>query len=109
MSAKSISIVKGSDVTLTVNLTDKATKEPYSLAGFTGASGYLPGANGVAVVAPGSVVSSDRGILQFPFSDTLTALLEAGEGRDFQVIVDQGTTRRIVLFEEAVNVLDQIF
>lgn len=97
-------IVKGEDTILIVQILDE-NEDPVSLAGFTDATAFFSG----GVEATGSVVSSDLGKLSFPISDTDTADLVAGDEESFEVEINQGTTKTIVLFEKMLIVKERIW
>lgn len=101
--------VKGSDVTITIQMIDKATKLPYQLSDFTAATGYLPkDDNSTYLAVSGSLESEDLGKLKFVINETDSAGLLAGDAIDMQVDVDQSTKRTIFVLEGKLQVLDQI-
>lgn len=101
--------VKGSDVDVVVQIIDAQTKLPFNLTGFTSATALFPKDDGLGFpVTNVSVLSEDLGKLRISMTDTDTLqLLEAGTS--FQVTVDQGTKRTIVLFNEAIEILAPLF
>lgn len=90
VSSKTISIVQGQNVTFTVQLIDKETCDPFSLAGFTGATGYFPKEDDTALAVTGSLVSSDLGKISFALQPADTDLIKAGDELDFEIEADTG-------------------
>ena len=103
-------IIKGQDRTITVQMVKASDKTPYSLDGFTGATGYFPQADSTdGLAVSGQLVSEDLGTIKFVMSESDTALLAAGEDQGFEVEFDQGSTKTIVQFEEKLDVFDRLF
>lgn len=100
--------VKGSDVTITVNLIDKATKAPYQITGFTSATLYIKKNDSTYHAASGTLVSSDLGKLQFIISDTDSALLKAGSKLDVQLTLIQGTTKTNFIITDGFSILENL-
>lgn len=102
--------VKGSDVDVVVQILDAVTKVPFNLAGYTSATGFFPKDDEVSSVpiTNVTVMSQDLGKLRLSLTDADTAQLLAG-GTNFQVTVDQGTKRTIVLFENSIEILAPFF
>ena len=105
-----ITIYKGSTTDVTVSLKDKKTKEPISLAGFSGATAYFDQAGSDTPLAvTGSLVSADCGKLNFSLTQENTNLLEAGDEESMEVVVDQGTNRTVIQFEGTVSIKERLF
>lgn len=110
MAIKTVNIVKGSDVTITVTLTDKNTGDPLNLTGFTGATGYFDQQDSdTSLAASGSLISADCGKIQVPLSEAQTALLEAGEEMDMEFEVQKGTETIIAQVLGKLTVADRLF
>jgi hypothetical protein len=104
-----VKFVKGSDVTLTVNLVDQKTKDPFSLTGFSGATAYFAAEDGGDCVGvTGSVVSADCGKMQFVMNESTTELLAAGDAQDVEIVVDKGSDRTIVQILGSLQIVDRI-
>lgn len=106
-----INIIKGSDASITVSLKDKKTGGLFDLTGFSGATAYFDQADSEDPLAvTGSLEgSADTGRLSFLMSEAQTDLLEAADGGNMEVVVDQGETRTIVQFEGEINVKPRLF
>lgn len=104
-----IKFVKGSDVNIAIQLVDKTTKEPFSLVGFTGATGYFAAEDGGECIAvTGSLVSADCGKLSFILDEATTPLLAAGDAQDLEIIVDKGLDRTITQILGQMEIVDRI-
>jgi len=102
-------LIKGSDTKIVVTVIDKATKEPYSLAGFTSATGFLSNTDATTLAVTGTLLSSDLGKIQFEIDEVSTALLASGDAQSMEVVIDQGTTRSIVQFDQVLDIRDRLF
>lgn len=102
-------VVQGQDRTITVQLVKESDGTPFSLEGFTGVTGYFPGADDAGYAKVGSLVSSDLGTVKFVLDETDTAALAAGEDQSFEVVLDQGSTRTIVQFDSKLDVFERLF
>lgn len=107
---KIITIIQGQTSNVTVKLIDANTKQPFSLAGLTGATGIFPtgdGTEGLAVT--GTLVSADLGELMFSLDETTTEALTTGEQQSIQVQVDQGAVRSIAQLKQVLTVNAPLF
>lgn len=105
-------IVKGSDTSVSVFLQTKNCDDvilPQDLTNKTLSLTYRNGA-GVLVTIPNSqiqVINAVYGSILIPLSDTQTEELRTGFF-DFDVIVEEGTDKKIWQFERQVTVTDRI-
>ncbi len=106
-----VSIVQSSNVTLSLRLEDESTGEPYQLTGLVGATGYFPAADVSlgSIAASGVVYSSDRGIINVSLTPLQTLGMQPGDYQDFQLNIDQGAVQRVIIFKEALSVVEQLF
>lgn len=102
-------IVQGDDATITIKLKDKATGDPFSLAGFTAASAFFEGTDGTPVVAACTLVSEDLGELSCALSNTQTEDMKAGDELDIEIVVDQGSTRTTAQVLGLLSVAERLF
>lgn len=102
-------IIKGEDVSLTIQLRDSVTKEPFSLGGFTAATGYFANEDGTTLAVSGELVSADLGKVNFILSEVQSALLAAGEESNFEAEIDRGNDKKIVQFIGKLEVVDRLF
>lgn len=110
MASKQIKIVKGSDISLTVQLTDKNNDSlPFSLAGFTGCTGYFPKDPSGGLAVTGSLVSADCGKVSFILSETETDQLLAGTDLDIELEVDRGADKIIAQILGKLEVIERLF
>lgn len=100
--------VKGSDVAITVQIVDKATKLPYQLSDFTSATGYLQKVDSEFLAVSGSLVSEDLGKVKFQVNETQSADLQAGDEVDMQIGIDQGIVRTIFVLKGKLQIIEQI-
>ena len=113
MAGKTIQIVQGSDISITIDITqkdqDSGTSKPFPLGGFTGATAYFAAASGGSLYAFGSLVSADLGRLNFPLNEIQTGGLLAGSELNIEVLVDQGSTRTIAQILGKLEVDSRLF
>lgn len=102
------SIVKGSDVLLHVQIVDHDTKEPFNLNGLVNAIAKFANTDGTTLSITGVLVSADCGKLDFPLTAAQTALLASGELQSFQVTITKSGEIKVVLFPEALEILEQL-
>jgi hypothetical protein len=107
-------IVKGEDVTLTVNIRD-ADDNPYSLSGITEITARFPKDSSTAAVEKTLtdtsivIVSSTLGQITIALTDTDTALMKAGSQQSLELFLDVGTTRRIVQLRNMLSINAKLF
>jgi hypothetical protein len=102
------SFVKGSDVTITVQVKDKDTKVPYALTGFTSATLFIKKDDNTYLSATGTLVSSDLGKLSFTINETDSDTLRAGTKLDIQLTVNQGSTKTNFLINEMLSIYENL-
>ena len=90
MASKTVKIVQGSDIAVTVSLTDLSTNEPLNLTGFTGATGYFPAATGGGLPIVGTLISADCGKLGFDMNEDQTGASLSGEDQDIEAEIHKG-------------------
>lgn len=106
--AKTISIIRGSDVNVKVSLKDKNTQEPYDLTGLTGCTGFFPKDDETFLAASGVVASAELGKLTFSLSETDTGSLNVGDGQSVQIDIDKGSERTITQILNSLNVVENL-
>ena len=111
-----LNIVQGEDKDITVRLSLE-TGDPYDLSSVTAISAEFPAAAGGCVTitgvspfnaAPIVIESpSTSGKITLTLSDTETALLASGTSH-IELIIDEGTDRKIIQFKNSLNVLERL-
>jgi hypothetical protein len=109
MASKTVKIVQGSDIAVTVSLTDLSTNEPFNLTGFTGATGYFPAASGGGLPVIGTLISADCGKLGFDMDEAQTGALLAGEDQDIEVEIAKGSDTILSQIIGKLTVLERLF
>lgn len=104
-----ITIIKGEDRVVRVNLTDKKTGELYDLSGFSGATAYFAGDDDATIAVTGGVDGSDdTGRLIFTLSEVDTAAMLAADPGSMEVVLDQGDKRTIIQFEDKLTIKERL-
>lgn len=102
-------IVKGSDVSVIVSLTDKNTKAPLSLVGFEGATGFFLKDDDTTLAVTGSLISADLGKVQFDISPSNSSLLQAAEDADIEVEIKRSGKVIIAQILDKIEVSSRLF
>lgn len=104
MIATTIKIIQGEDFTLKLYLRDPSGL-PIDLTALTAAAVKMKKADETVFTATLTVVGDAKlGALSVPIEDADTLLLRLGEKQGMTVVLDFGTTRRIVNFDKAVTI-----
>ena len=105
-----IELVQGEDKTITLMF--KMSGEPFDMTGTTEIEARFPGANepvSKKLSQSGvSVINAAGGKVAVTLDDQDTLLLKVGERQSFEVLVDNGPTRRIFQFERNLTVNKRI-
>lgn len=108
-----VSMIQGEDRTLNFGVKDTDEDVYIDLTGATEITfsiGATAGGSVDCTLTATEIVVTDaeKGKFQVTISDTKSALVKLGE-RDIEIIIDWGTTRRIVQATKAVNVIKRLF
>lgn len=106
-------VVQGEDRTINFGIKDINEDVYIDLTGATAMSFKIAATAGGSVectllATEIAITDAVKGKFRVTLSDTKSALIKLGE-RDIEVIVDWGTTRRIVQSTKAVNVIKKLF
>ena len=108
-----VRVVQGEDVTVTVNIKD-GDGNPYDLSNVTAINVQVENTDGSTAsftLAGGAaaVVTAAAGVMSFTISDTASALLLVGDTQPIEIILDEGSSRRIVQITRALKVVAALF
>lgn len=84
VSEKSIVIVQGSDVGITLQFVDKRTRQPINLAGLQSADFRSLAASGGVIAASGSLVSADLATVLYQLDQNYTGAMQSGDSLDYE-------------------------
>lgn len=106
-------IVQGEELTITVEIADKFTGQVLDLEGATVATATFRATDVETPVektlAAGVTLSEQPGRLEVTLDEGDTAALLVGEAQSWQVEVSVGQETRIVILEEALDVVAALF
>lgn len=104
-----VTIVKGSDTSVVVTIKEKETGANFDLTGFTSASAYFAGEEDTVIVPATLHGPAECGQLDVSLDKDISALLQAGDGSNMEVRIDQGSIRTIVQFEGQIDIKEELF
>lgn len=102
-------IVKGSDLTLEVQLYTKPGNDPLKIVDFLGATAQFLKTDDTVLSVTGTVASGDQGTVKFELSELQTPDLADGEERSMQVTVDSNGARNIFQLSGELNIQNSLF
>lgn len=102
-------LVKGSDMSLKVQIKDRSTGLPTKIEGFSSCEIRLEKEDGTVLGASGTLDSADLGTIKFELSETQTAELEAGEEISAEVELESTAGTQIFHMEGALVIKDALF